>query len=82
MVNDKYDESDDKSCTIYFSRREVMEQMFLVSTRVLLIQFQIQVQYYAIFFFFVDPLHLIVEEEQKLDLVRKCALFCEAVIFY
>lgn len=59
-----------------------MEQMFLVSTRVLLIQFQIQVQYYAIFFFFVDPLHLIVEEEQKLDLVRKCALFCEAVIFY
>lgn len=34
------------------------------------------------FFFFVDPLHLIVEEEQKLDLVRKCALFCEAVIFY
>lgn len=53
MVNDKYDESDDKSCTIYFSRREVMEQMFLVSTRVLLIQFQIQVQYYAIFFFFL-----------------------------
>lgn len=52
MVNDKYDESDDKSCTIYFSRREVMEQMFLVSTRVLLIQFQIQVQYYAIFLFF------------------------------
>lgn len=32
-----------------------------------------------LFYFFVDPLHSIVEEGQELVLVRKCALLGEAV---